>query len=40
MRGFASIVNQARKNALKKVGDKEDILEVKGHGPIWIASGV
>ena len=39
-RQFFSMLNQARKDALKKTGDKEDILEAKSHGPIWIAPDV
>ena len=31
------MLNQVRKDVLKKAGDEEDILEAKDHGPIWIA---
>ena len=34
------MLNQVRKDVLKKAGDKEDIFEAKGHGPIWITPDV
>ncbi|KAG1342377.1 hypothetical protein COCNU_05G006060 [Cocos nucifera] len=39
-RQFSSMLNQARKDALKKAEDKKNILKAKGHEPIWIAPDV
>ena len=37
---FSNLLNQERNNVLKKAGDKQNILETKGHGPIQIAPDV